>query len=247
MNGACPIFSYTKVIYQLFPVLPTLFYKKHRRKTAASGAVCPHRLRQPLLFCTANCKIPFPPLATCKTACVFTVSAGDFHYFDMSGFGLDLSQQAHVAKVQSVDQGKVFPLAFQEVVRQSPDRGVVLIEGRGGNSPLKLVGFCGDDCLVERQAPLSISPVENMYRWLNLRSVANGNGGNASNLQNPLNRPDSECNGTNYVFVHGFNVNPTECRSSAAEMFKRLWQSGLKSMFTVVEWFGDEEQYAPFM
>ena len=62
-------------------------------------------------------------------------------------------------------------------------------------------------------------------------------------IDNPYNRPDSECDGKNIVFVHGFNVNPEEAVSTGVEMFKRLWQAGCNSMFTVVDWYGDEDQW----
>jgi hypothetical protein len=48
------------------------------------------------------------------------------------------------------------------------------------------------------------------------------------------------------VFVHGYNVNAADARVWADQMFKRLWWAGSKSMFTAVDWRGDESQvYVP--
>jgi len=44
------------------------------------------------------------------------------------------------------------------------------------------------------------------------------------------------------VFVHGYNVNPTQARAWADAMFKRLWWSGIDAGFTAVLWRGNESQ-----
>lgn len=43
-----------------------------------------------------------------------------------------------------------------------------------------------------------------------------------------------------FVFVHGYSVSTNAARGWAAEMFKRLWQSGSRSRFTALDWFGDD-------
>jgi hypothetical protein len=60
----------------------------------------------------------------------------------------------------------------------------------------------------------------------------------------PWNNPDEECDGRHFVFVHGYNVNPAAAREWADAMFKRLWLSGSRSMFTAVDWYGDSSQFA---
>ena len=89
--------------------------------------------------------------------------------------------------------------------------------------------------------------VVDMYRWLNIRYAAGGAGGEASALGEPWNRPDEECDGRHFVFVHGYNVNPAAARQWADAMFKRLWLSGSRSMFTAVDWYGDDSQFATLM
>ena len=83
-----------------------------------------------------------------------------------------------------------------------------------------------------------------MYRWLNIRSVCGGTGGEPSRLYEPDNLPDSECDGRHFVFVHGYNVNSADARKWGDQMFKRLRLSGSKSMFTAVNWKGDESQFS---
>lgn len=67
----------------------------------------------------------------------------------------------------------------------------------------------------------------------------------ADRLGDPPNWPDAERGGPGHVvLVHGFNVSPGEAEASAAETFKRLWQSGLDAAFTAVGWRGDEGQFS---
>jgi hypothetical protein len=58
----------------------------------------------------------------------------------------------------------------------------------------------------------------------------------------PENFPDSESNGRQVIYAHGFNVNEQQSRSEIAEAFKRLWQSGSRAMFTGVSWYGSQGQ-----
>jgi hypothetical protein len=75
-----------------------------------------------------------------------------------------------------------------------------------------------------------------------LRNVCGDSSGIRSRLGVPSNHPDSECDGRHFVFVHGYNVDVQSARGWASEMFKRLWQSGSQSMFTAVDWFGNDSQ-----
>ena len=93
-------------------------------------------------------------------------------------------------------------------------------------------------------APLCISSVREMYRWLNERYAAGDNGGDESQLWSPWNRPDDECDGKHFVFVHGYNVNAADARVWAEQVFKRLWWAGSKSMFTAVDWRVDSSQFS---
>jgi hypothetical protein len=102
----------------------------------------------------------------------------------------------------------------------------------------------GDKLLYSYQLPMDINSVRDMYRWMNLRYVVGDNGGEPSQLHNPWNCPDEECDGKHLVFVHGYNVNAADARVWADQMFKRLWWAGSKSMFTAVDWRGDSSQFS---
>ena len=109
---------------------------------------------------------------------------------------------------------------------------------------LMLLVCVGGDTLFSYSLPLSISSVRSMYRWLNIRNAAGGAEGETSSLGEPWNRPDEECDGRQFVFVHGYNVNPEAARQWADAVFKRLWHSGSRSMFTAVDWYGDDSQFS---
>ena len=65
-----------------------------------------------------------------------------------------------------------------------------------------------------------------------------------SRICEPDNLLDSECDGRHFVLVHGYNVNSADARKWGDQMFKRLRLSGMKSMFTAVNWKGDESQFS---
>ena len=54
------------------------------------------------------------------------------------------------------------------------------------------------------------------------------------------NEPDT--NDKNFVFLHGYNVNPDQARGAFADMFKRLYWSGSHAKFYGVTWNGYESQ-----
>ena len=115
-----------------------------------------------------------------------------------------------------------------------------------GNSPELLVDVNGET-FFRFKLPMAIRSVRDMYRWANIRSACGDVGGELSRLNSPQNFPDEECDGRHFVFVHGYNVNPSAAREWADAMFKRLWWSGAKSMFTAVDWRGDESQFSTLM
>jgi hypothetical protein len=56
----------------------------------------------------------------------------------------------------------------------------------------------------------------------------------------PPNFPDVESNGKHLVYLHGYNVSELAARGNVAQMFKRLWQSRSRAMFTGVLWYGNQ-------
>lgn len=170
-------------------------------------------------------------------------SAGVFQTSECgASFGPVLMQQAYAASTTSLVGGAVLPDAFMNQLNRSGGKGVVLVEGCAAGSSISIKGYIGNSVVVERSLPISISSVENMYRWMCLRSVCGDSSGLGSNLNNPSNWPDAECTAQHFIFIHGYNVNVQAARGWAAEIFKRLWQSGLQAKFTAVDWFGDDSQ-----
>jgi hypothetical protein len=89
------------------------------------------------------------------------------------------------------------------------------------------------------ELPLKISPIKDMYRWVNLRGVRGGKETRLTDTKEPSNMPDSVTNDKHFVFVHGANVNEDESTAWASEVFKRLFWAGSKAKFTMVSWHGN--------
>ena len=125
--------------------------------------------------------------------------------------------------------------------------GVLAFEAVEAYGKPKLSVLLGETPVLEFELPLSLSSVRDMYRWLNIRFACGDYGGESSSLDSPWNFPDGECDGRHFVFVHGYNVNPSSARVWADAMFKRLWWSGSKASFMAVDWRGDESQFSTLM
>jgi hypothetical protein len=90
------------------------------------------------------------------------------------------------------------------------------------------------------EVPLKVqlSSVEDMYRQHNFLP----SGGSPSRTGEPSGLPDRLLSDNNFVFVHGYNVNPTDARGWNAAMFKRLFWSGSRARFHGVQWHGYQSQ-----
>ena len=108
----------------------------------------------------------------------------------------------------------------------------------------RLVVSLGDRDVFTYRIPLSISSVDDMYRYLDLRGAESDPQFTPVLPDEPGNLPDSETDSKHFVFVHGYNVNAAQSRAWARTMFKRLWWAGSRSKFTAVDWFGDYSQIA---
>lgn len=131
-----------------------------------------------------------------------------------------------------------------ELLGEGNAPGVLAFEAAAAHENVTLKVKLGDETILSFPMPISISSVRDMYRWNNIRSACGGTGGEPSRLYEPDNLPDSECDGRHFVFVHGYNVNSADARKWGDQMFKRLRLSGMKSMFTAVNWKGDESQFS---
>ena len=171
------------------------------------------------------------------------------------GFGPSLARPARRAWTVSLSEGvslaKKAP-AFERLLRGG-ERGVFLAEGSREGAELAVEGTfrAGGSSrqVADGRAKVNVSSVSKMYRRLNLRAaIPGGEEDGEESLGDPENWPDAEHGSPGHVvLVHGFNVNPEEAESAAAETFKRLWQSGLDSAFTSVTWFGNEGQFDTYV
>ncbi|MBU0678479.1 MAG: alpha/beta fold hydrolase, partial [Verrucomicrobia bacterium] len=127
---------------------------------------------------------------------------------------------------------------------QNNGKGIVLVEaGYATTYPLVLNILDSDNRIIfTNELALSISGVEDMYRWVNLRAAGGGSVSRSTDTSEPGNYPDSICNGKHFVFVHGYSVNEQQARGWNAEIFKRLYHAGSHAMFTAVTWFGNDSQ-----
>ncbi len=172
-------------------------------------------------------------------------SVGAFKTAVVDSCGENLDENSFEATTEQVtaDGIDVPEKLAAELRKESTDKGVFFLEGRAATqTPLKIEVYFEDKKLIAGEMSLSISSVEDMYRWLNIRPVAGGGVSRQTDLSEPSNFPDGESNGKMFVFVHGYSVSEEGARGWNAEMFKRLWQSGANSMYTAVTWYGNDSQ-----
>ena len=192
-------------------------------------------------------------------------NAADFHTQEVPSCGTGLKQQSYNADSVKIGYGLEFDKAFDKKIREV-GKLVVLVEGRSAGQLFRISGHApGTKAWTWGAVNVSISKVEDMYRWMDLRYVCKDEtqGDNSGrdkaadfegreDVNGPVNNPDSNCNGDSrdgrhIVFVHGFNVNRDQARGWGAEIFKRLWQTGCTSKYTAADWAGDVGQISiPF-
>jgi hypothetical protein len=123
------------------------------------------------------------------------------------------------------------------------EKGVVYLEGRAITTKplqLKIKPISGGTRTTIAEFPVSISEVEDMFRYVNLRGLTGGDVGlKTSRKGEPANYPDKFTNGKYVVQVHGFNVDAPNGRGWSSEIFKRLHQLGSKTRFVGLAWYGN--------
>ncbi len=141
-------------------------------------------------------------------------------------------------------------LALAELAgRQTQEPVALAFEASGpageAEGPELVVCLGGTEAYRER-LPVSITSVDGLYRYADLRGAEAGGPFLPALPGEPPNMPDAETDDRHFVFVHGYNVNAPASRLWASAMFKRLWWAGSRSRFTAVDWRGDESQrYVP--
>lgn len=178
-------------------------------------------------------------------------SAGAIHRSaKLSVFGPTLDgPYASAETLQPDDEGEIeLPNEFLQQVSKN-DHGVVLLEcTRPSARPLELKIYKDGKIVVALELPLAVSPVESMYRHVDLTGVAKAFDGSPispkttpreTSVQEPPGLPDGETGGSWVVMLHGYNVSAQAARGWQAEIFKRLRALGSNARFVGVTWNGD--------
>lgn len=167
--------------------------------------------------------------------------------------------------------GKTFQQRFNEIVAQSAtedDQPVLLFEGNKSSvKPLVLdiLNESGQK-VFSVQLSLSLAGVEQMFRHKNLiKTMFNNreyfsvlkayppdtggddrliNGGAPKGFTDPdhFSGFDETTSDQNFILIHGYNVNAQDSRGFQAEVFKRLYWSGMKAKLWAITWYGWESQ-----
>ncbi|BET65273.1 hypothetical protein ASA1KI_01910 [Opitutales bacterium ASA1] len=165
-----------------------------------------------------------------------------------TGFGPAFTEAAGEATTEQITAGgATLNTAFLDRIKNN-DGGVILVEGRvATTAPLRLVVEKNGTEIAEVAVNIRISPVEEMFRHVNLTGVPkNYDNTNpslpetpeATRTGTPTNWPDTQTNGKYFVFLHGYNVDAQKARGWQAEVFKRLHVLGSKARFVGVTWHG---------
>lgn len=174
--------------------------------------------------------------------------ANSFQYKLCDTCGPEMNEEMTYAPVFPIDGNPIqLPKAFVESA--VTDGGVMLVEGSAkGAAYLNVTVLINSVVVGGGVLPISISEVEEMYNWIGLRHSAPSEAkANRDDLVSgitgkevPPNNPRCTLTGKDYFFVHGFNVGLMDARAWGAEMFKRLWQAGMRDRFWVVDWCGSD-------
>ena len=168
-------------------------------------------------------------------------SANAFQTSTVGGYAPSLDGEARSAQTAYIRaQGVDLPPSFLELARAGGNQGVFLVEGRSATTaPLWVEVCCDNKVVCSNRLDTSISSVEDMYRWMNSRGLSGEGVVKPTNISEPTNWPDNLTTNRHLVFLHGANVTQSGARGWAAEVFKRMWQSGMTAKFTAVTWRSD--------
>ena len=120
--------------------------------------------------------------------------------------------------------------------------GIILVEAISNTvAPLVLTIYHGTNVIAKTSLPLSITSIERMFRskTMLLEPDSRAVEDRLTDAEVP-NEPDTS--NANFVFIHGYNVNPTQARGVAADMYKRMYWSGSHAKFWAVTWYGYDTQ-----
>lgn len=177
----------------------------------------------------------------------------------LTGFGFNLDRATGEAQAtQITETGAVLSDKFLTRIKDQ-SAGVIMVEaGAATDRPLVFVVEKDGNAIVELALALKISPVEEMFRHLNLRDGPDAPHGEDAYGQPKLVGgtttedyaiptelterpafPDAPDDARWLIFVHGYNTTGREARGWNAEMFKRFYWSRSKARFVGATWFGN--------
>lgn len=178
-----------------------------------------------------------------------------FAYTDLTptnymNFLLDTNESgllAYASLTNITSDGVILSSQFLSGVAAS-NQNIILVEGwTNTTAPLVLSIYQnGTNLLVQTSLYPSLSGVEDMFRHKNLISEVFPNSNSAQGKPDRLtdgsvpNEPPT--NNKNFVFLHGYNVDPDQARGNASDIFKKLYWSGSHAKFWAVTWHGSESQ-----
>ena len=169
---------------------------------------------------------------------------------DLQVYGDELGQDVTAATVlrPGIDRRIELPRAFIERIRDR-GHGVVLIEGvRPSWRDLEVEITQAERVVARLSLPLSLMPVERMYRHADLTAAAKDYAGRpasraklprAHQITEPYGLPDAETPAGWVVMIHGYNVPADSARGWHAETFKRMRAMGSVARFVGLTWNGD--------
>lgn len=135
--------------------------------------------------------------------------------------------------------------AITGIVDSSIDgAGMMYVEAHDAcENPIEIDILLNGSEVVRFSPALTFSDVDSMYRWYNIRGVADGTSIVLASPSDPVGWPDVDRDDSNLYFIHGYNMSETEAREWGRAFFKRMWWSGLNSKFHVVTWYGNDSQF----
>ena len=179
------------------------------------------------------------------------VTAGAIHRNpSLAAFGLSGDSPLSAATVLAPDaHGRIeLPGLFIDRISERGN-GIILLEGaRSTSRPLRIEIEHNDRAVAVIEQPLSIVPVESMYRHVNLCQASFEYSGQPAPIKEPgrpnatgepAGLPDDETIPRWVVMVHGYNVSGQAARGWHAETFKRLHVLGSNARFAGITWNGD--------
>ena len=120
--------------------------------------------------------------------------------------------------------------------------GIILVEAwEKTTQPLVLTIYHGTNQIAQTSLPLSVSGVEQMFRSKTI--LLNPESGTVPDRLTDADVPNEpDTTDMNFIFVHGYNVNPQQARGWDADFYKRMYWSGSHAKFYGVTWEGSDSQ-----